>query len=149
MHRFSGGRRFVAIGVAIAMVLGCGRDGAVAPAKTSVIYRLTSIDNVALPITDTTIHSGIITAGRFTLVGSDSAIFNQTDSEPSSNGNPPTVEIEVGISGVNRSGSMLVLEPTYGALVDTAFLNGNTITLDRHVPFAGVARVRVYNFATP
>ncbi len=142
------GRRVAVIVSAAAVLVGCG-GGSVEPTKTSVAYQLVSIDGIALPITDSTIHSGIITAGNLELIGTDSATSNQTDFEPSVNENPPITEFEVGNFRVSRTGSMLVLEPTYGTLVDTAFMNGNTITLNRHVPFAGVMRIRVYDYVTP
>jgi hypothetical protein len=88
-----------------------------------------------------------VTAGRITLVGSDSAEVNDTELETSPNGNPPIIVLHVGFDHVVRTGNTLVLTPTTSfAAVDTATLQGNQLVVRHHTTTAPSATVETQLF---
>lgn len=142
-----------AILVAIAVPTACGSGTSPAPPLVSTTYALVSINGSSLPIPDPTDPASAIVSGSIVLVGTDSAQLRETVQTPSSNGNPPLTEIQLGYYSVARmnsslglgNGTALIFQPhQFGIAIDSATLSAGQLALRHHVQPGGPIELRVY-----
>lgn len=125
-------RLLVSLALATATIVG-GCSSSEAPTTSLTLaptYHLRSVDGVPVPITSS--DGSSLDSGHVTRVGLDTIRVDHESHVPPSNGNSGLGIISVGTWRASQAGSVVVMSPLIARSVDTAFVDGGTLTLHDH-----------------